>query len=190
MATKTLLTLADFQTLPWPDGVRYELDEGELVSMPFPTPFHNNVAGEIYIALRSFARSSLLGHVFPSDTGYVLSREQATVRGPDVSFVTAHRYRSIDLKRDIEGAPDLAIEVVSPSETAADLHKKIGQYLSAGSHLVWIVYPDSREIEVHDRNFSIRLFRENDTLVAPDLLPGFAIQVRELFPEGSIQGAF
>jgi Uma2 family endonuclease len=183
MATKTLLTLADFQSLPWPDGVRYELDEGELVSMSFPTPYHNIVASEIYTVLWSFVKENRLGRVFPSDTGYILSHEKVTVRGPDVSFVTADRYRSIDLTRDIEGAPDLAVEVVSPSETAADLHKKIRQYLAAGCQVVWIVYADSREIEVHDRNANIRLFSENDMVTVSDLLPGFAVKIREFFPE-------
>jgi Uma2 family endonuclease len=183
MATKTLLTLADFQTLPWPEGVRYELDEGELVSMSFPTPYHNIVAGEIYMVLWSFVDDNRLGGVFPSNTGYILSHDKATVRGPDVSFVNADRCRSIDLMRDIEGAPDLAVEVVSPSETAADLHKKTRQYLAAGCQVVWIVYPDSREIEVHDRNTNIHLFSENDTVTANDLLPGFAVKVREFFPE-------
>ncbi len=183
MATKTLLTLADFQTLPWPDGVRYELDQGELVSMPFPTPFHNDVAGEIYVVLRAFAKGRRLGHVYPSDTGYMLTREPATVRAPDASFVTAERYSRLDRDRDIEGAPDLAVEVVSPSETATDLHKKIRQYLNAGCRLVWIVYPESREIEVHDHKLGIRLLTGHDTLTAEDLLPGFAIPVKDLFPE-------
>ena len=183
MATKTLLTLADFQSLPWPDGVRYELDEGELVSRSFPKPLHNIVAGEIYMILSSFVDDNRLGRVFPSDTGYILSREKATMRGPDVSFVNADRYRSMDLSHDIEGAPDLAVEVVSPSETAAGLHKKTRQYIAASCHVVWIVYPDSREIEIHDRNTSIRLLSENDTITASDLLLGFAAKVRDFFPE-------
>jgi Uma2 family endonuclease len=73
--------------------------------------------------------------------------------------------------------------VVSPSETAADLHKKIRQYLAAGSQAVWIVYPDSHEVEVHHCNKTIRLFTENDTLTANDLLPGFIANVRDFFPE-------
>jgi Uma2 family endonuclease len=178
-----LLTLAGFQSLPWPEGVRYELDEGELVSTRFPTPLHNIVIGEIYVILSSFVDDNHLGCVFPSNTGYVLSRDKPTVRGPDVSFVNAARYGSIDLKRDIEGAPDLAVEVVSPSETAADLQKKIRQYLTAGCQVVWIVYPDSREIEVHDGSGSIHLLSENDTVTASELLPGFAVKVRGFFPE-------
>jgi Uma2 family endonuclease len=141
------------------------------------------VASEIYIILSSFVDDNRLGRVFPSNTGYILSHEKPTVRGPDLSFVIADRYQSIDLSRDIEGAPDLAVEVVSPSETAADLHKKIRQYLGAGCEVVWIVYPDSREIEVHDSNTNIHLFSENDTLTAGSLLPGFAAKVREFFPE-------
>ena len=132
-----MLTLANFQTLRWPEGVRYELDEGELVSTPLPTPFHNIVAGEIYMVLSSFVDDYRLGRVFPSNTGYVLSHEKATLRGPDVSFVKADRYRSIDLSRDIEDAPDLAVEVVAPS----------------------------------DRDTTIRLFSENDTLTASACFP-------------------
>jgi Uma2 family endonuclease len=136
MATKPLLTLAEFQTLDWPDGFRYELDEGELISTRLPTPFHNDVVGEITFVLWSFAKESRLGHVFPLSTGYILSRELATLRGPDVSFVTAARFRSIDLTRDIEGAPELAVEVLSPSDKAAELHTKIRQYFAAGCKLV------------------------------------------------------
>jgi len=141
--------MASFQALPWPEGVRYELDEGELGSTRLPTPFHNIVAGEIYIILSSFVDDNRLGCVFPPNTGYVLSHEKPPVRGPDVSFVNVARYRSINLSRDIEGAPDLAVEVVSPSETAADLHRKIRQYLAAGCQFVWEI---TRSAGFPDRN--------------------------------------
>ena len=183
MATKTLLTLADFQLLPWPDGGRQELDEGELITLAFPTPLHNDVAGELYVALHSYLKSNPVGHVYPADTGYILSEDPATLRGPDVSFITLDRFQSLDLHQNIQGAPDIAVEVVSPSETAVDLHKKTRQHLKAGCQTVWIVYPDSREIEIHDRTEGIHLLAENDTLTAPRLLPGFNLLISTLFPQ-------
>jgi Uma2 family endonuclease len=72
-----VLTVRDFQALPWPEGIRYELDEGEIVSTPRPAPFYNIVAGEIYTILSSFAEDRRLGCVFPSLTGYVLAQDKA-----------------------------------------------------------------------------------------------------------------
>ena len=112
MVTKTLLTVAEFEKLPHKEGVRYELDEGELVEMTFPTPRHNLIAGRLYAFLDSFVRAGKLGTVFPSDTGYVLSRRPATMRGPDISFIRRERSTAIDLDHNIESAPDLAVEVV------------------------------------------------------------------------------
>jgi len=181
MVTKTLLTVAEFEKLPEKEGVRYELDEGELVEMTFPTPRHNLIAAKIYEVLAGFARPRNLGIVFPSDTGYVLSRRPATMRGPDISFIRRERSTAIDLDHNIESAPDLAVEVVSENDTARDLQKKVRQYLAAGSQTVWVVYPATREVHVFESDGSVLRLTAERNLESPHLLPGFSHPVADLF---------
>lgn len=181
MATKTLLTLAEFEQMPVEEGLRFELDEGELVSMTFPNPRHNRVAGEIFTYLKTFVRSGSLGQVYPSDTGYLLSRDPDVLRGPDVSFVRRDRMALIDEERNIEGAPDLAVEVVSPSDKAQDLNRKVQQYLRAGTHTVWMVYPKTRQVEVIEAKGTARFVEADEKLEAPVLLPGFSVFPRDFF---------
>ena len=119
-----------------------------------------------------------LGRVF-LETGYQLSPE--TVRIPDVSFVPADRMREIDLDRRIQGAPALAIEVVSPTDLAEDLTQKVKQYLAAGSKAVWVFYPKTREVQVFHADGGSFVRREHETLEDPDLLPGFSLDLKAVF---------
>ena len=183
MPTKTLLTIAEFEKLAEKDGVRYELSEGELVEMTFPTPRHNLIVGRIYGILEGFVRKRRLGTVFPSDTGYVLARQPGTMRGPDVSFVSKERSEVLDLDRNIDGGPDLAVEVVSENDTAKDLQKKIRQYLAAGTHTIWVVYPETREVHVFEADGTVRRLTPAHSLEAPNLLPGFSHRIASLFDE-------
>jgi Uma2 family endonuclease len=176
MATKTLLTVEQFEQLP-DDGMRHELDEGELIAMPSPFGQHGQIQCETSSILRNFVRPRSLGLVF-TETGFRLSRD--TVRAPDVSFVRAERANALDLKRRFESAPDLAIGIISPSETATDIAHKVRQYLQAGS-AVWVVYPDDRTVHVFETSKNARVLEADDLLEALDLLPGFSIRVRELF---------
>jgi len=149
--------------------------------MTFPNPRHNLVTINVQSILRDFVRARSLGKVFPSDTGYLLARDPDVLRGPDASYVRADRLKDIDLDQHIPGAPDLAVEVVSPSDSAQDLNKKVKQYLNAGCQVVWVVYPLTREVEVFEAGGSMRRLTEEDSLEAPDLLPGFRHPVRGLF---------
>jgi Uma2 family endonuclease len=176
MAMKTLLTVEQFEHLP-DDGMRHELDEGELISTPPAFGEHGKIQGEIGSIVVSFVRPRSLGLLFV-ETGFRLGRD--TVRAPDVSFIRAERASALDLKRRFECAPDLAIEVISPSETATEIAHKVRQYLQAGS-AVWVVYPDDRTIHVFETSKSARILEADDLLECPNLLPGFSIQVSELF---------
>jgi Uma2 family endonuclease len=180
MSTKTLLTLEQFDQLPVMEGVRYELDEGELLTLTEPMPRHNLVRDNIAAVLRGFVLPRKLGRVF-TETGYQLSPE--TVRIPDVSFVPAERMREIDLDRRIPGAPALAVEVVSPTDLAQDLAQKVDQYLAAGVRAVWVVYPNTSEVHVFRGGGASSVLGAADQLEAPDLLPGFAVLVSRLFEE-------
>lgn len=163
------------------DG-RLELVRGEVVKLTFPTPIHNLTYARVWELLRSFVEEHGLGMVFPADTGFILSREGPTLRGPDVAFITADRASRIDLRRNIEGAPDLAVEVISPSDTISGMREKVEQYLTAGGRAVWLLDPDAVQAEVCERGRRPRILIAGDTIDCPELLPGFAMQVAELFP--------
>jgi Uma2 family endonuclease len=178
MGTQTLLTLEQFDDLPVVDGVLYELDQGEVLTMTEPMPRHNVTRDRIGRFLGNFVEQHSLGMVF-LETGYQLSPE--TVRIPDVSFVPANHMRDVDLDRRIVGAPALAIEVVSPTDLAQGLARKVEQYLAAGAHEVWVVYPLLREVHVFRAGGVASVLGPDDVLEAPDLLPGFAVKVALLF---------
>ena len=177
MGTQTVLTLEEFDQLPVIEGVRYELDEGELATVTEPMPRHNLIRDRISRALGNFVEEHKLGTVF-AETGYQLSPE--TVRIPDVSFVPAERMREIDLDRRIPGAPALVVEVVSPTDLAQDLAHKVDQYLAAGVRVVWVVYPGTHEVHVFREGGAAAVMGPANVLEAPDLLPGFSVPVAQL----------
>jgi Uma2 family endonuclease len=112
----------------------------------------------------------------------MLTRDPDTVRGPDVAYVRAERIPETGVPVAFwELAPDLAVEVVSPDARAADVRDKVREYLAAGTLLVWVVYPRSREIIAHTPDGMARTYAVADTLTHPDLLPGFACRVAEIF---------
>jgi Uma2 family endonuclease len=143
--------------------------------MPPPKPRHGNCQLTLGSALREFVAPRNLGRVF-TEVGYRLTPD--TVRAPDVSFVSKARLQNPD--EYFEGGPDLAVEIVSPGDDASDLRQKIQQYLDAGTSVVWVVYPRSRQIEVHTPDKTIRTLGVADTLDAPSLLSGFQFAVRAL----------
>ena len=171
MTPRTLLSVEEFAALP-DDGMKHELNEGELIGGALPKPRHGDYQLTLGSALRDFVVSRGLGRVF-TESGYRLTPH--TVRGPDISFVRTSRLQDPD--EYFDGAPDLAVEVVSPGDDASDLREKIKQYLDAGTSVVWVVYPRSRQIEVHTPDKTIRRLGVEDTLEAPELLPGFQLSV-------------
>lgn len=179
MATKTLLTLKDFEQLP-DDGRKYELDEGELVSMPPPEERHTETQWRVVSLLNDFAERNKLGKARP-EMGFLLSTDPASFRIPDVSFIRSSRMRPRDAAGYFLGAPDLAVEIVSPSQTPAMLLKKVGHLLEAGTHTVWILNPKKNQVHVFEATGAIRVLDHDQILDAPDLLPGFSVAVSTLF---------
>lgn len=175
--TKTLMTLGDFERLPDSDTELQELDEGELVTMTRPSDRHGEIQVNIASYLREYARKTGNGRVFV-ETGYVLSEEPATVRGPDVSFL---RGRPPLTGKWPKRAPDLAVKVLSPSDTAGPILRKVRQYLGAGAHTVWVVDPDKEVVHAFEHTGASRVFSAEEKLEAPDLLPGFSVPVKSIF---------
>ncbi len=180
--TEPLLTAEDLYRLP-EDGRRHELIDGRLVVSESPGWTHGGIAAQVAAALIPYVRARRLGQVVV-ESGYVLARRPDTVRGPDVSFVRADRLPAREVAhRFYEGAPDLAIEIVSPDDRAAEVARKVAGYLRAGSRAVWVVYPDTCSVVVHAPDGLARLHGPDDTLDGGDVLPGLALPVAELFPE-------
>ncbi len=178
MSTTTKLTFEEFQKLPEREGAIYELDEGELLMEPSPALRHNLMRQRIAMKLIQFIESNHLG-VVAEEMDFRLAPD--TVRNPDVAFVTAEHLKKIDLDRSpVEGAPVLAVEVISPSNTAEDMAKKTQQYLRAGSQLVWIVYPKLRLVEAYSHEI-VRQLHEPEVLKDDRLLPGFSLSMRYIF---------
>jgi len=179
--TATLLTADDLLAMP-DDGYRYEIVRGELVRLPMSGFDSSDVAGGILSALRTFVYPRKLGRVGGADGAYIFARDPQTVRIPDVSFVRTDRLPPREERRRfLELAPDLAVEVVSPSDSANEVHEKVLEYLRAGVQLVWVVHPIQRTVTVYTEGPIARVLGDGDTLDGGDLLPGFTLAVTEIF---------
>ncbi len=164
------------------DNMRHELVNGELRTMA-PAGFdHGAIGGELHSRLHQHVKNQKLGVVLSADTGFILRRNPDTVRAPDVSFVSADRIptgaRSVKF---FDGSPDLAVEVVSPSDTVDELDEKISDYLSAGCPMVWVVHPKTKSITIHRPSAQPIVLRETDHLDGLDVLPDFRCTVAEIF---------
>jgi Uma2 family endonuclease len=176
------MTAEELLRLPTGMGERYELASGELKIMSPAGSRHGRIELRIGSLLEQAARRDSLGATFGAETGFVLSRNPDTVRAPDVAFVAAARLPAGELPDGyFPGPPDLAVEVISPNEPAVDVQRKVSEYFDASARLVWIVYPDLRQVVVfRSARESVTLIADN-TLDGADLLPGFACRVSELF---------
>jgi len=170
-----LLALAD-------DENRYELVRGELIMMTPAGARHGRLAIRLGAALANFVEDRALGGVYAAKTGFVLEDEPQTVRAPDASFVRQER---IPPEGEPKGfwtlAPDLAIEIVSPSETAQHIHEKVADYLRAGTRLIWLVYPDSQTVMEYHPPMEARRLTVEDDLDGGDVVPGFRYPLKRLF---------
>lgn len=161
--------------------MRRSLVRGEVIENMPPGGKHGRIALEIGARLREWARSEPGGYV-GVESGFVLHRDPDTVRGPDISYVRATRIPETGVPEAFwELAPDLVVEVVSPGESAEEVREKVRDYLGAGTPLVWIVYPRSREIIVHTSDGLARTHSGSEVLERFDVLPGFRCLVAELF---------
>ncbi len=117
-------------------------------------------------------------------TGFILARNPDTVRAADVAFVRQSRIAEIGIPQFyFPGAPDLAVEVVSPNDRPNEVEAKVQDWLSHGTLMVWVVDPRRRTVAVHRSPADVRELGATDFLEAPDLLPGFGLGVGEIFPE-------
>ena len=156
-----------------------ELVEGVIVDMSRPGWEHGEILMSLASPIYDHVRQKDLGRVAVGDTGFLLERREDgkdTVRGLDLAFVRKDRASENLSAGWTTIAPDLAVEVISPGNKAADIHLKISQLLAAGTALIWIVYPDLKMVNIHTQEGAVTL-QIGDTLSGGDVLPGLEIPV-------------
>lgn len=161
---------------------QYELVGGQIVEMPPSSPTNSMMAMSIGRHVGNHVADHDLGYVFGADGGYTLS--PGDVRIPDVSFVSKARYPELPLPKHIVGGPDLAVEIVSPSESEHAVLDKAQLYLNAGTKLVWLVYPELKKVYVcrpADDGMLVQTLDVDSTLTGGDVLPGFELPLKKLF---------
>ena len=174
--TTQLMTAEELMQLEGPN--RHELIKGELLTMPPPKFEHGRVVANLAVLLLLHVKANNLGYVC-AETGYKLETNPDTVLGPDVSFVSRERVGSVP-EGYYPGAPDVAVEVLSPSDRRSRVEWKTNLWLSLGARSVWVVNPKLRTVEVVRAGGERKLFREPDELV-DDTVPGFRVAVSEIF---------
>jgi Uma2 family endonuclease len=171
-----LLKLAD-------TDMRFELVRGTLLMMSPASPVQGRYAARITAALVAYLDEHDLGEVYTAEPGFKLqSAPQETVRCPDVAFVRRERIPHAAQQAGFwELAPDLAVEIISPSETAAYVQEKVQDYLAAGTRIVWLVYPTTQTVIEYRGDGSIRQIGSDGSLEGGDVLPGLRYPLQRLF---------
>jgi Uma2 family endonuclease len=181
-----LLTADEFWQLPDPPhGGRLELVEGRVIEHMPVGERHGAIAAELALALGSFVKRHRLGRL-DLETAYRVARNPDTVLAPDLAFRAADRIQGPPSDRYVDGAPTLAIEIMSPEDREADVARKIQAYLDAGASRVWIVRPRNRTITVHRPGGDAHTYTERDTLASDDAafpVPGFELPLAALFAD-------
>jgi Uma2 family endonuclease len=164
------------------DGLRHELIRGELTVMTPAGSEHGKIAGSVAILLGAHVRAKQLGEVLVAEPGFLIARNPDTVRAPDVAFISKEHVPASGLPKGYAPfAPDIAVEVLSPSDAQVDVEEKVDQWLKAGAALVWVVNPRGRTVTVHRSGRDPRVLRENDVLGGEEVCPGFSVRVADLF---------
>lgn len=181
MTTRTRLVTAE-ELWAMPNNARRELVRGEVRTMA-PAGFeHGAVITNVSAPLATYVKAQRLGVVLGAETGFVLHRNPDVVRGADVAFVAASRIPATGLPVQFwEGAPDLAVEVVSPGDTVEEVEEKVDHYIAGGARLVCVVNPKRKTVTVHRPGPQPTLLRSADTLEAGDVVPGFQLKVADVF---------
>lgn len=175
MATKTLLTVEEFARSFGKFDMFQELVEGEVVTMSPAMFLHNYMRDRLLRLLAAFVEEHQLGIVVSEQPFHLFGN---TVRCPDVAFVRSEKTLPPD--NFPEGGPDLAIEVISPTNTPREMDQRVSDFFAAGATRVWLVYPEHREVYIHGLTGVVRR-RGDEVLEDPELLPGFSVKVSSLF---------
>jgi Uma2 family endonuclease len=158
-------------------GKRLELVRGRLVVREPPSTRHGAVSANLAFELTAFVRSKRLGQIFAQDTGFKIDHDPDTVRGPDVAFVSLQRLDRVPEEGYAELAPELVVEVLSPSDRAGEVLAKVADWLAAGTRLAWLIDPRRRQAQIFRADGSVALIEEDGELEGEDVLPGFTCRL-------------
>lgn len=181
MATTKLLTIEDLADLDDTPG-RFDLIRGELIEMS-PAGFRHGILGmRIARKIADFGEEHDLGEVPTSETGFILSRNPDVLLCPDVAFVRFDRLPPVEGQEGIlELAPDLVVEVVSPTDRQRDVTRKVIEYLDGGVRIVWLVEPADKVVTVFTSDRKSSTLTIEDELDGGDVLPGFRLPLADVF---------
>ncbi len=164
------------------DGFRYELVKGELRKMAPAGSEHGAIIARLTIALGQYIEANNLGELFGAETGFKITSNPDTVRAPDIAFIRRERIPETGIPKEYwPGPPDLAVEVLSPSDTFYEVEEKIEQYLATGVSVVWVINPKKRTVTIHRPQSEAKTLAENDTLDGQNVAPGFQYNIARMF---------
>jgi Uma2 family endonuclease len=176
-----LLTAEDLLRMP-EDSFRYELTRGELRRMSPAGNKHGRIAANITGALVPHVMTNKLGAVYAAETGFLIATNPDTVRAPDVAFVSQKRLEEVgDIEGYWPGAPDLVVEVISPSDVYTEVEEKVFDWLEAGARMVVVINPRKRAVTVYRSFNDIVVLTENDILEGGEVVPGWSMRVKDIF---------
>jgi Uma2 family endonuclease len=142
---------------------------------------HGRVVIAITVPLANYLRANPMGVLTGAETGFHIGRNPDTVRAPDVAYISADRVPKTPMKGFFQGAPDLAVEVLSPEDRAAEVLAKAQDWLAAGCRGVWVIDPRTRTVMVYRSRSEVVILGASETLTGEDPLPGFSVPVAEIF---------
>jgi|SRR5690348_629401 len=178
-AAKILLTTEEFDNYPFEEDKRYELDEGELIEMTRPAYRHNRIVSYLQVELALYFRRNPIGEALNPENLYAIGPRIRLA--PDLGVILGDRRKELDNATIIPIIPNIAVEVLSPSERPGRIHRKLSQYFEAGVIEVWMIDPEARTAEIWTGpHLPQREIAGADPLTSP-LLPGFSLPLAELF---------
>jgi Uma2 family endonuclease len=182
MDAAPLFTVAQLLALPTGGGGRCELLAGVLRVMPAYDWQRGEVGGQVLGLVASYVADGDLGMTFAAGTGFRLARNPDTVRAPDIAFIAKRNLpEQMPSEAFWPGAPDLAVEVLSPDDRTGEVNEKIETWLAAGTSIVWIVDPKLPTVTIYQRAASAKIYSSGDMLVGDPVVPGFSCAVDEIF---------
>jgi len=180
MSTKALLTSEDLWKIV-ADGSRYELSRGELVPMTPVGLQHSAIVGRLGKLLSNYVDEKQLG-IVGMEGGFKLMREPDTLRAPDLHFVSKARLAKEGITQKFaDYPPDLAVEVLSPEDTASEIQKKVEEYLAGGVPLVWVVDPANQKVTVYRSLQDIKILSADQELDGGEVISGFRTKIANIF---------
>jgi Uma2 family endonuclease len=175
-------TEAELEALP-DNGYIHEVVDGELVMTPKEGAYHAEICVQMLTALCLFAKAHKLGAVWDSSTGFWMYNRNC--RAPDISFIRKERLLALGFKSNSQnffpGAPDLAVEVLSPNNARAEIDERLKDFFGSGTQIAWIINPDTECVEVCHAPDQRKLVGSGADLDGEHLLPGFRYPIADLF---------